>query len=90
MSCSPAEAEIPAGEEQVVAVTFAPDHMRRDQFVASFLVDIPNQETEDIVTVRARCWDRQVRPAARRLGVQCAGAAEEAWCPGGLCCCAGD
>ena len=60
VSCSPNEAVIPAGEAQEVTVTFAPDHMRRDQFVSSFLVDIPNQETETIVTVRGRCWDRQL------------------------------
>lgn len=48
-------------------MTFCPDHARRDEFVMAFLVDIPNQETETVVTVRGRCWDRQlfVLPTSR-------------------------
>ena len=59
-ACQPSEAVIPAGESQDVVVTFSPDHSRPDAFVASYLVDIPNQETERIITVRGRCWDRQL------------------------------
>lgn len=60
-SCSPTEATIEAGQEQKVVVTFAPDHARPDRFVGVFAVKVPMQESEQTVTVRGRCWDRQVQ-----------------------------
>lgn len=65
-SCSPSEATVDAGQTQEVTVTFAPDFARKAPSVAVFLVDIPNQDEEMRLTVRGRCWDRQlyVMPAA--------------------------
>ncbi len=59
---TPVEGIIPPSGEQKVTVTFTPDHASRTEFFSSFRFKfvVPNQSFENVLTVKARSWARQV------------------------------
>jgi NAD(P)H-hydrate repair Nnr-like enzyme with NAD(P)H-hydrate epimerase domain len=57
--CVPEEATIPAGEQKEVKMIFSADHERPHAYTTTFLIDVPNQEVDHLVTATGRCWARQ-------------------------------
>ena len=57
---SPLLGNITPGGEAKVTVTFAPDHASRAEYFSSFRFVVPNQTFENVLTVKARSWARQV------------------------------
>jgi hypothetical protein len=57
--CVPEEATIPAGGQKEVKMIFCADHERPHAYTTTFLIDVPNQEIDHLVTATGRCWARQ-------------------------------